>query len=98
MNILILLGLALAPGFAIVLYIYLKDLHEKEPVGLLFISFIYGGISTLITLFISWPLEAIVLRDGHLNDQFYNAFFKVALVEEFSKFIFVRFILYYNKS
>jgi RsiW-degrading membrane proteinase PrsW (M82 family) len=30
--------------------------------------------------------------------QFGNAFFKVALVEEFSKFIFIRFILYNNKN
>lgn len=98
MNILILLGLALAPGFAIMLYIYLKDLHEKEPLGLLFMSFVYGAVSTLITLFISWPMESITLRDNHIADQFFNAFFKVALVEEFSKFIFVRFVLYYNKN
>jgi RsiW-degrading membrane proteinase PrsW (M82 family) len=31
-------------------------------------------------------------------DQFANAFFKVALVEEFSKFIFIRFILFRNKN
>lgn len=30
--------------------------------------------------------------------QFFNAFFKVALIEEFSKFIFVRFVLYNNKN
>ena len=99
MDALSLLSLALAPGAAIVLYIYLKDKHEREPFSLLLISFLYGGLSTLITLFISWPVNILILtKDDDVVQQFFNAFFKVALVEEFSKFIFVRFILYYNKN
>ncbi|HEY0652331.1 MAG TPA: PrsW family glutamic-type intramembrane protease [Chryseosolibacter sp.] len=94
-----LLGIALAPGFAIMLYIYLKDKHEREPVLLLFLSFIYGIFSTFITLGISFPLEKfLALKDDDVLHQFYDAFFKVALVEEFSKFLFVRFILYPNKN
>jgi RsiW-degrading membrane proteinase PrsW (M82 family) len=94
-----LLALALAPGAAIALYIYLKDKHEREPLSLLLLSFIYGILSTFITLFISFPLELLItLRDDHLVDKFFTAFFKVALVEEFSKFIFVRFVLYPNKN
>src|SRR5688572_31770993 len=92
MNVLTLLGIALAPGVAIMLYIYLKDKHEREPLSLLLISFIYGMFSTVVTLFISWPVEAlIILRQHDIVDEFYDAFFKVALVEEFSKFLFVRF-------
>lgn len=99
MNILGLLALALAPGVAIGLYIYLKDKHEREPLGLLLISFLYGGLSTITTLLISWPINAWILtKDNDVVDQFYNAFFKVALIEEFSKFIFVRCILYFNRN
>lgn len=99
MDMLELFGIALAPGVAIMLYIYLKDKHEREPLSLLLVSFLYGVLSTLITLFISVPLEFLVtLRKGDLVHEFYDAFFKVALVEEFSKFIFVRFILYPNKN
>ena len=99
MDIILLLALALAPGLAIGIYIYLKDKHEREPLGLLFISFLYGVLSPLITLFISIPLGYLVLlREDSVVDQFGNAFFKVALVEEFSKFIFIRFILYKNKN
>jgi protease PrsW len=99
MNALTLFGIALAPGVAIILYIYLKDKHEREPLSLLLISFIYGMFSTVVTLFISWPVEAlIILRQHDIVDEFYDAFFKVALVEEFSKFLFVRFILYPNKN
>jgi protease PrsW len=99
MSFLILLALALAPGVAIMLYIYLKDKHEREPVGLLVISFLYGCASTIVTLTISWPLDFLLaFQDDHVVDQFANAFFKVAFVEELSKFIFIRFILYRNKN
>jgi protease PrsW len=99
MDIVELFGIALAPGVAIILYIYLKDKHEREPLSLLLISFIYGIFSTLITLAINVPFELfIAVKEDDLVGQFYDAFFKVALVEEFSKFIFVRFVLYPNKN
>jgi len=99
MNFLSLLALALAPGAAIGLYIYLKDKHEREPLALLFVSFLYGGLSTIVTLLISWPVNVIIHTDvDSTASQFINALFKVALVEEFSKFVFVRFILYNNKN
>jgi len=99
MHALSLFGLALAPGAAIMVYIYLRDKHEREPLGLLTISFLYGGLSTILTMFISWPVNAWILtKEDDVVHQFFNAFFKVALVEEFSKFFFVRFILFYNKN
>lgn len=99
MNVVSLLALALAPGIAIGIYIYLKDKHEREPLSLLLISFMYGVLSTAITLFISLPLDFIVsINENDMVQQFGNAFFKVALIEEFSKFIFIRFILYRNKN
>jgi RsiW-degrading membrane proteinase PrsW (M82 family) len=94
-----LLGIALAPGAAIMLFIYLKDKHEREPLSLLLISFLYGTFSTMVTLSISFPVNFfIVLQPDDLVHEVYDAFLKVALVEEFSKFIFVRFILYPNKN
>ena len=99
MHALSLFALALAPGAAIMVYIYLRDKHEREPLGLLTISFLYGGLSTILTMFISWPINILILtKEEDVAHQFFNAFFKVALVEEFSKFFFVRFILFYNKN
>lgn len=99
MNPVELLGIAMAPGAAITLYVYLKDKHEREPLLLLAVSFIYGIFSTLVTLSLSASLELlIVIHKGDIVSEFYDAFFKVALIEEFSKFIFVRFILYRNKN
>lgn len=94
----LLLALALAPGAAIALYIYLKDKHEREPLGLLLLSFFYGALSVIVTLLISMPLEVILINKQSAAELFADAFFKVALVEEFSKFIFIRFILFRNKN
>jgi RsiW-degrading membrane proteinase PrsW (M82 family) len=94
----LLLALALAPGVAIALYIYLKDKHEREPLGLLLMSFFYGVLSIFVTLLVSWPLELLVINKQDAAELFADAFFKVALVEEFSKFIFIRFILFRNKN
>lgn len=93
-----LLALALAPGAAIALYIYLKDKHEREPLGLLLMSFFYGVLSIFVTLLVSWPLEILTINKEDAAELFADAFFKVALVEEFSKFIFIRFILFRNKN
>jgi len=99
MNALSLLSLALAPGAAVIIFIYFTDKYEREPFSLLLLSFLYGCLSTIITLVVSWPVNMLILtKEDDVIQQFFNAFFKVALIEEFSKFIFVRFVLYYNKN
>ncbi len=99
MNIFFLLAIALAPGAAIGLFIYLKDKHEREPIGLLVKSFFFGVLSTIITLLISWPINLLIPIDpSSIGQQAVHAFLLVALIEEFSKFIFVRWVLYPNKN
>jgi protease PrsW len=99
MDILILLALALAPGAAIGLYIYLKDKHEREPLGLLMRSFFFGILSVFVTLLISRVIgNFITIDEQSVSEQAVHAFLIVALVEEFSKFIFVRGILYNNPN
>ncbi|HLZ16546.1 MAG TPA: YhfC family glutamic-type intramembrane protease [Cyclobacteriaceae bacterium] len=99
MNSLVLLALALSPGATIGLYIYFKDKYEREPIGLVVLSFFLGVISTLITLIISYPIDYIIpIQEKSLSEQAVHAFLLVALIEEFSKFIFVRWVLYPNKN
>ncbi len=99
MDLLILLALALAPGVAIGLYIYLKDHHEREPIGLLIMAFCAGVVSLLITFLINEPLSKWIPADeSNLREQAVHAFLIVALVEELSKFIFVRFLFYRNEN
>jgi RsiW-degrading membrane proteinase PrsW (M82 family) len=95
MNILILLSFAVAPGICIAIFIYLKDKHEPEPIGLIMKSFFYGMGAVVVTLLISIPLSKIIpIDDQDLSQQAVHAFIIVALVEELSKYIFVRGILY----
>jgi protease PrsW len=95
MNAMILLAFAIAPGVVIAMYIYLKDKHEREPIGLLVKSFFFGMTSIIVTLCISYPLSLVApIDDQDLTQQAVHAFLIVALVEEFSKYIFVRGVLF----
>src|SRR5690242_11758095 len=94
-----LLLLALAPGAIIGLYIYLKDKYEREPIRLVVLSFFLGFASIVITLAISLPVNWLIpIDEKDMTEQAIHAFLLVALIEEFSKFIFVRWVLYPNKN
>jgi RsiW-degrading membrane proteinase PrsW (M82 family) len=97
MEALVLLGIATAPCVAIGLYIYLNDKHEREPIGLLLRAYMYGVLSVGITYVASKLLNRFITVDERdLTEQAIHAFLIVALVEEGSKFAFVRGILYRN--
>lgn len=99
MDIFVLLALALAPGVAIAVFIYFKDKHEREPLGLLVKSFFFGVLSVLLVFAISAAIDMFVtINEQDAGQQAVHAFFIVALVEEFSKFIFVWGILYRDKN
>ncbi|MDX2003095.1 MAG: PrsW family glutamic-type intramembrane protease [Chitinophagales bacterium] len=94
-----LLALALAPGFAIMLYIYLKDKHEREPLGLLIKCFIAGIFSTVPAVILSRYGSSF----GYgISDNpwitFVYAYGVVAFSEELSKFAMVYWFAYRNKN
>lgn len=97
----VLLALALAPALAIMIYIYMKDKYEREPVKFLLKNFGLGATaSILITLIIGVILKVIFPTADPLSiaQQFFKAFVVVALVEEFSKYIIVRYYAQRNKE
>lgn len=86
--------LAIAPVFLIIIYVYIKDKFEKEPKRLLLVNFLLGAIvSILITTVLYYIADVIIpLHDAYsVTQQFIKAFFVVALTEEFSKYIIVRY-------
>ena len=95
-----LLALAIAPGFAICLFIYFKDKYKREPLGVLMFSFFMGALSIIPALIIELAFTKPVNRlmgEGIL----YTAVFSyiiVALSEEGSKFLALRFVPYRRKS
>ncbi|MFK7831699.1 MAG: PrsW family intramembrane metalloprotease [Winogradskyella sp.] len=89
-----LLLLAIAPVLSIILYIYVQDKHEKEPRSLLLYSFLSGAIVSVIIVFILYFFTGrlIPITDQFsIWQQFIQAFVVVALAEEFSKYIIVKY-------
>jgi len=81
---LIYLVMALAPALAIALYIYWKDKHEKEPVGVLVMCFILGVLICFPAGF--WNSGVFEIFKFDLADKnndmlvsFFMAFFVVGL-------------------
>lgn len=93
--------LAVTPVMVIILYIYFQDKYEKEPVGLLLLSFIFGAIISILIV------SVLYLFTGHfiplidefsIWQQFIQAFVVVALSEEFSKYIIVKYFAQTRKA
>lgn len=96
-----LLLLAIAPVFVIIIYIYFKDKYEKEPKAFLFKNFLLGAVVSVIVTTILYGVTDIIIPlpdKFSVVQQFIKAFFVVALVEEFSKYIIVRYFAQPNKA
>ena len=92
-----LLVAATTPVFIVIVYIYLKDKYEKESKRILTYTFLLGAIvSIFITtlLYMFFDLFLPHPNDHSVWQQFLKAFFIVALIEEFSKYVIVK---YYNQ-
>ena len=82
-----LLSLSLLPGLIIIIFIFFSDKHEKEPIGLLLVSFIFGIITFGLAYFTGTFLtEHYQIEPNNLMDELFFAFIIVALVEEVFKF------------
>ena len=96
-----LLLLAIAPVTIIILYIYFKDKFEKEPIGFLFKNFLLGATASILITAILGTIASKVFPltiETSVLQQFVKAFVVVALVEEFSKYIIVRYFAQNNKE
>jgi len=97
-----LLLLAVLPSMVLGWLIWKKDKVEKEPTGLLIGLFFSGIGSIIVTLLLSELVYKIPMcnpSEGEsLFELFFGVFIGIALVEEFSKWIFVRLITWKNKA
>ena len=91
-----LLALAIAPGLAIFIYIFLKDIYNKEPKKLLLASFLLGVLTIIPPFFIETGLKPFFNNSIASTGIF--AFAVVALSEELSKFFILRSYCYTRKS
>jgi RsiW-degrading membrane proteinase PrsW (M82 family) len=83
-----LLMLSLAPIFIIGFYIYFRDKWEKEPIKLLLLALLFGGLTVIPILLVdSFIVEPFGENLVDLPKAAFDAFLVAALVEELFKFL-----------
>ena len=85
---------AIAPVIVVLIWIYIKDKYEKESKRVLAGTFVLGGILSIIITTILYILSDSILPSLDKKSivlQFVKAFLVVALIEEFSKYVIVRY-------
>ena len=95
-----LLSLAIAPGFAIMLFIYLKDRYNREPLRHLFMCFVLGVLSAIPAVYLEMYGSYLLndMMSVSLTHTIISAFIVVALVEEFCKYIMLSLYAYPKKA
>ncbi len=82
----------------ILIYVYVRDKYEREPLGLLLKTLLAGALTTIpIMLVGAWMTKFEVYFSG-LQSAAYNAFIVAALNEEFFKFAALYFIIWRHKE
>lgn len=80
----------LAPGLSLMIYFYLKDESETEPISLVLKTFILGAILVFPIMFVQY-----VLTEEHIwTSPFGQAFLSAAMLEEFFKWFILFFTIY----
>ena len=96
-----LLAVAVAPGIAIILYVYSKDKYDREPLQNLVVSFVLGMVAIAPAYFFqTWvqPSLSSYQLDHPVSYNAILAFGLVAMSEEVSKYIMLRYYAYPNKA
>lgn len=94
------LTLASAPVLGLLLFIYLKDKYEKEPLGLCLKMSLFGAIAVapifVIELFLSWIGKQLPINATGLA--FWDAFVVAGMTEETFKFLVIYLFIWRNKN
>jgi RsiW-degrading membrane proteinase PrsW (M82 family) len=93
-----LLVLATAPVLIILIYVYIRDKYQKEPVALLFRTLIAGAMSTIPVMFINPWLDDYTAMFSGLASVSYRAFIVAAVVEELFKFLALYYFIWRKKE
>ena len=95
----VLMLLSFVPALAIALYIYLRDMNEREPYGMLLLSMVYGGIAFFISRGIGFLLHSVIYTgDQGTMYKVISAFLFTGLLAELFKFLILRGVIFYYKA
>ncbi|PQD96892.1 PrsW family intramembrane metalloprotease [Pradoshia eiseniae] len=70
-----------APGLALLIYFYLKDQYNTEPISVVLKAFIYGALIVMPVMFLQYVFDA----EGILIANWADAFLAKGLIEELLK-------------
>ena len=70
-----------APGLALLIYFYLKDQYNTEPISVVLKAFIYGALIVMPVMFLQYVFDA----EGILMANWADAFLAKGLIEELLK-------------
>jgi protease PrsW len=99
MNPVILSLVAILPPLAIAIFLYLRDIREPEPSGLLLLNMLFGVAAFFISRGIGFLLHNFIYTsDQGAMQQMISAFVFIGLLGEGFKFLFLRGMTFYYKS
>lgn len=93
--------LAVAPAMIIMVYIYFKDKFEKEPIPFLLKNFVLGATVSILLTFVLGAIVSYLIPVTDVKSvlqMLLKAFVTVALVEEFAKYVIVRYYAQTNEE
>ncbi|GAB4091613.1 PrsW family intramembrane metalloprotease [Flaviaesturariibacter terrae] len=85
----LLIALAAAPGLAICLYVFSRDVHNPEPKRFLILSFLLGALLTVPAYFLEKGISSLLPRN--VPGILLQSFLAIAVVEEGAKFLGLRY-------
>ena len=92
----LLLTLAVAPGLAVCIYIFFRDRHNAEPALNMIFSFLLGILTVIPAIFIENIADQYF--DNSIASIIISSYLAVALVEELSKFLVLRYYSFTRRS
>jgi RsiW-degrading membrane proteinase PrsW (M82 family)/ribosomal protein S18 acetylase RimI-like enzyme len=92
----LLLALAVAPGLAICLYFFTRAIYNPEPVRYLLMSFLLGMLMIIPAFIIETTSFAFLPKN--VAGILVSSFLVIALIEEFGKFLVVRYYSFTRKT
>ena len=94
-----LIALALAPALICLVYIFIRDKYEKEPVRLLVIGVVAGALLTFpIIRTAGFVAVFMPITLGQIGEAVFSSFFMAGLVEEGFKFAALYFLIWHNRN
>jgi RsiW-degrading membrane proteinase PrsW (M82 family) len=91
--------IAFAPVLIIIFYVYFRDKYEKEPVGLLLLSLLAGGLITIPVIFLEILLQKVGSGfQASSARTIWYAFIVAGATEEVFKFLALFILIWANRN